>query len=203
MNRKQKGFSLLELLVSMLIVSVAMLGFAALQAYSSRALSSSYARTSETAVFQDFIKLFQVSNYSVSNLAWGGEQEIDFNCANAKTQLKYQGQAVSPVSVLANGVEDVCTRLARSPAIVSQAVRFRLTRNSTALSKLNSYQLTISFAYVPKKKGDRTDQNGNDVVVSLDNLDNYCPITGNVNDEILNKRRIEHGVVCNRIEVLL
>ena len=37
---KRNGFSLVELLVSMLIVSIAMLGFAALQAYSARALNS-------------------------------------------------------------------------------------------------------------------------------------------------------------------
>ena len=57
---KRNGFSLVELLVSMLIVSIAMLGFAALQAYSARALNSSYQKTSEVSVFQDLIKVFQV-----------------------------------------------------------------------------------------------------------------------------------------------
>ena len=68
---KRNGFSLVELLVSMLIVSIAMLGFAALQAYSARALNSSYQKTSEVSVFQDLIKVFQVSNKPLSNeLKW-------------------------------------------------------------------------------------------------------------------------------------
>ncbi len=75
MLRKQKGFSLLELMVSMLIVSIALLGYAALQAYSTRALSGSYSRTSETAVLNDFVKLFQVSTRSVSTLDWPTETE--------------------------------------------------------------------------------------------------------------------------------
>ena len=70
MSVKQKGFSLIELLVSMLIVSIAMLGFAALQAHSARALSGTFARTSETAIFNDFIKLFQVSNRALISLNW-------------------------------------------------------------------------------------------------------------------------------------
>ena len=198
MSRKQHGFSLLELLVSMLIVSIAMLGFAALQAYSSRALSGSFTRASETAVFNDFIKLFQVSNIAVKRMPWNNNV-INFTCDNADTALLYQGAAVTESSSLGRGVIDVCDQIDRAPGIVAHDIAFRLVRTETGFEGLKSYSLIISFAYIPKKAGTRTDQ-----TTDVDpTVNEYCPVGADTSTEALNKKRVADGVVCSQVEVLL
>lgn len=196
MSRKQKGFSLLELLVSMLIVSIAMLGFAGLQAYSSRALSGTFARTSETAVFNEFVKLFQVSSIAVSKLQWPASNTINFTCGNADTLTYADGST----SALASGVEDICAQLARVRGIVASDIAFSLQRqNNNGLDSLVAYSLTISFAYIPKKAGVRTDQTA-DVTPTVAR---FCPINGPTDTEELNRLRVAEGVVCSKVEVML
>ena len=138
---KRNGFSLVELLVSMLIVSIAMLGFAALQAYSARALNSSYQKTSEVSVFQDLIKVFQVSNKPLSNeLNWSADT-VDFSCDNVNDVLvNSENKAISLVpSILAacskyekvglNGNED-------------SDLKIRLSRNKIT-NAMYSYSLEL------------------------------------------------------------
>lgn len=199
---KQNGFSLLELLVSMLIVSIAMLGFAALQANSSRTLNSSYARTSESAMFQDFIKLFQVSNKAVSALRWGSENTIRFDCDNAEEKLLYSLSSIADdPSVLANGVVDLCNRLDNVPAIINYDIDFMLTRvQNSSFNVLNSYTLVISFAYLPKKTGVRTDQTNDYVEVTTDR---FCPVDADASTPDKNETRVANGVVCSKVEVML
>ncbi len=194
---KQKGFSLIELMISMFIVSIAMLGFAVLQTFSARALSSSYARTTQTAVLQEFVKIFQVGNIPLGDLSWGGNQDITFDCENAVQQLR---DARTGGSVLGNGVKAVCGRMDDAPGVLGHDVVFGLHRNELIPNKLSSYTLSISFAYLPKRPGRVADEAaGDDVDVTADG---YCPLTGYDTEEF-NKKRVQDNVVCSHVEVML
>ena len=203
MSVKQKGFSLIELLVSMLIVSIAMLGFAALQAHSARALSGSFARTSETAIFNDFIKLFQVSNRALISLNWDAQgNAINFNCTTGAGQLKYKNN--SDLSVLADGVDVLCDKVENASGIIAHDIAFRLTRTPTTVQTLNSYSLKISYAYIPKQAGVKDDQTPDESVNVT--VASYCPLGGDEDSDVddgLNTARIRDRVVCSRVEVML
>lgn len=206
MSVKQKGFSLIELLVSMLIVSIAMLGFAALQAHSARALSGTFARTSETAIFNDFIKLFQVSNRALISLNWDANgNTIDFDCTSGTGgagQLKYKNN--SDISVLADGVGVLCDKIENASGIIAHDIAFRLTRTPTAVQTLNSYSLKISYAYIPKQAGVKDDQTPDESVNVT--VASYCPLDGDEDSDVddeLNTARIRDRVVCSRVEVML
>ena len=203
MSVKQKGFSLIELLVSMLIVSIAMLGFAALQAHSARALSGTFARTSETAIFNDFIKLFQVSNRALISLNWDANgNTINFDCTSGASQLRYKNN--SDLSVLADGVDVLCDKVENASGIIAHDIAFRLTRTPTTVQTLNSYSLKISYAYIPKQAGVKDDQTPDESVNVT--VASYCPLDGDEDSDVdneLNTARIKDRVVCSRVEVML
>lgn len=203
---KRNGFSLVELLVSMLIVSIAMLGFAALQAYSARALNSSYQKTSEVSVFQDLIKVFQVSNKPLSSeLNWAANT-VDFSCDNVNDVLvNSENKAISLVpSILAacskyekvglNGNED-------------SDLRIRLSRNEIT-NTMYSYSLEVNMAYKLKRASYSKAEGSSDNTYADDSqevrVDIFCPFRSNENDEDeLNNLRIRNNVACSHVEVML
>lgn len=207
---KRNGFSLVELLVSMLIVSIAMLGFAALQAYSARALNSSYQKTSEVSVFQDLIKVFQVSNKPLSNeLKWPADptKPVEFSCNNVNDVLvNSENKAISLVpSILAacskyekvglNGNED-------------SDLKIRLSRNKIT-NTMYSYSLEVNMAYRLKRASYSRAEGSSDDTYEDKNedvkVDSFCPFIGSsekTNDE-LNTERIKNNVACSHVEVML
>ena len=203
---KRNGFSLVELLVSMLIVSIAMLGFAALQAYSARALNSSYQKTSEVSVFQDLIKVFQVSNKPLSNeLNWSADT-VDFSCDNVNDVLvNSENKAISLVpSILAacskyekvglNGNED-------------SDLQIRLSRNEIT-NTMYSYSLEINMAYKLKRASYSKAEGSSDYTYADESkavtVETFCPFKGSEDGEDeLNNRRIKNNVACSHVEVML
>ena len=203
---KRNGFSLVELLVSMLIVSIAMLGFAALQAYSARALNSSYQKTSEVSVFQDLIKVFQVSNKPLSNeLKWPADT-VDFSCDNVNDVLvNSENKAISLVpSILAacskyekvglNGNED-------------SDLRIRLSRNKIT-NTMYSYSLEINMAYKLKRASYSKAEGSSDDTYADESkavtAETFCPFKGGeVGEDELNNLRIKNNVACSHVEVML
>ncbi|MBQ4489010.1 MAG: prepilin-type N-terminal cleavage/methylation domain-containing protein [Ruminobacter sp.] len=203
---KRNGFSLVELLVSMLIVSIAMLGFAALQAYSARALNSSYQKTSEVSVFQDLIKVFQVSNKPLSNeLKWPADT-VDFSCDNVNDVLvNSENKAISLVpSILAacskyekvglNGNED-------------SDLRIRLSRNKIT-NTMYSYSLEINMAYKLKRASYSKAEGSSDNTYADESkavtVETFCPFKGSEDGEDeLNNLRIKNNVACSHVEVML
>lgn len=189
---KRNGFSLVELLVSMLIVSIAMLGFAALQAYSSRALNSSYQRTEEVSVFQDLIKVFQVSNRPLSNeLVWNNENKFKFNCSDGNLGEILKNKNGKPIS-LVRGIEAACAKATASRT--ESRINISLSRIKLGESPLFSYTLQINMAYKLKKssyvsKEDKT----------LDEVD-FCPFE---EPEKMNAERIKYNIACSHVEVML
>lgn len=203
---KRNGFSLVELLVSMLIVSIAMLGFAALQAYSARALNSSYQKTSEVSVFQDLIKVFQVSNKPLSNeLKWPADT-VDFSCDNVNGVLvNSENKAISLVpSILAacskyekvglNGNED-------------SDLRIRLSRNKIT-NTMYSYSLEVNMAYKLKRASYSKAEGSSDNTYADESkavtVETFCPFKGSEDGEDeLNNLRIKNNVACSHVEVML
>ena len=203
---KRNGFSLVELLVSMLIVSIAMLGFAALQAYSARALNSSYQKTSEVSVFQDLIKVFQVSNKPLSNeLKWPADT-VDFSCDNVNDVLvNSENKAISLVpSILAacskyekvglNGNED-------------SDLRIRLSRNKIT-NTMYSYSLEVNMAYKLKRASYSKAEGSSDNTYADESkavtVETFCPFKGSEDGEDeLNNLRIKNNVACSHVEVML
>ena len=203
---KRNGFSLVELLVSMLIVSIAMLGFAALQAYSARALNSSYQKTSEVSVFQDLIKVFQVSNKPLSSeLNWAADT-VDFSCDNVNDVLvNSENKAISLVpSILAacskyekvglNGNED-------------SDLQIRLSRNEIT-NTMYSYSLEINMAYRLKRASYSKAEGSSDNTYADDSkavtVETFCPFKGGeVGEDELNNLRIKNNVACSHVEVML
>lgn len=203
---KRNGFSLVELLVSMLIVSIAMLGFAALQAYSARALNSSYQKTSEVSVFQDLIKVFQVSNKPLSNeLKWPADT-VDFSCDNVNDVLvNSENKAISLVpSILAacskyekvglNGNED-------------SDLKIRLSRNKIT-NAMYSYSLEVNMAYKLKRASYSKAEGSSDYTYADESkavtVETFCPFKGGeVGEDELNNLRIKNNVACSHVEVML
>ena len=203
---KRNGFSLVELLVSMLIVSIAMLGFAALQAYSARALNSSYQKTSEVSVFQDLIKVFQVSNKPLSSeLNWAADT-VDFSCDNVNDVLvNSENKAISLVpSILAacskyekvglNGNED-------------SDLKIRLSRNKIT-NAMYSYSLEVNMAYKLKRASYSKAEGSSDDTYADESkavtVETFCPFKGSEDGEDeLNNRRIKNNVACSHVEVML
>ena len=203
---KRNGFSLVELLVSMLIVSIAMLGFAALQAYSARALNSSYQKTSEVSVFQDLIKVFQVSNKPLSNeLRWPADT-VDFSCDNVNDVLvNSENKAISLVpSILAacskyekvglNGNED-------------SDLKIRLSRNKIT-NAMYSYSLEVNMAYKLKRASYSKAEGSSDYTYADESkavtVETFCPFKGSEDGEDeLNNLRIKNNVACSHVEVML
>lgn len=203
---KRNGFSLVELLVSMLIVSIAMLGFAALQAYSARALNSSYQKTSEVSVFQDLIKVFQVSNKPLSNeLKWPADT-VDFSCDNVNDVLvNSENKAISLVpSILAacskyekvglNGNED-------------SDLKIRLSRNKIT-NTMYSYSLEVNMAYKLKRASYSKAEGSSDNTYADESkavtVETFCPFKGSEDGEDeLNNLRIKNNVACSHVEVML
>ena len=203
---KRNGFSLVELLVSMLIVSIAMLGFAALQAYSARALNSSYQKTSEVSVFQDLIKVFQVSNKPLSSeLNWAADT-VDFSCDNVNDVLvNSENKAISLVpSILAacskyekvglNGNED-------------SDLRIRLSRNKIT-NTMYSYSLEVNMAYKLKRASYSKAEGSSDNTYADESkavtAETFCPFKGGeVGEDELNNLRIKNNVACSHVEVML
>lgn len=203
---KRNGFSLVELLVSMLIVSIAMLGFAALQAYSARALNSSYQKTSEVSVFQDLIKVFQVSNKPLSNeLNWSADT-VDFSCDNVNDVLvNSENKAISLVpSILAacskyekvglNGNED-------------SDLKIRLSRNKIT-NTMYSYSLEVNMAYKLKRASYSKAEGSSDDTYADESkavtAETFCPFKGGeVGEDELNNLRIKNNVACSHVEVML
>ena len=203
---KRNGFSLVELLVSMLIVSIAMLGFAALQAYSARALNSSYQKTSEVSVFQDLIKVFQVSNKPLSSeLNWAADT-VDFSCDNVNDVLvNSENKAISLVpSILAacskyekvglNGNED-------------SDLQIRLSRNKIT-NTMYSYSLEVNMAYKLKRASYSKAEGSSDNTYADESkavtAETFCPFKGGeVGEDELNNLRIKNNVACSHVEVML
>lgn len=68
--RQQRGFTMIEILVSMVIVAIGLLGLVALQATAQQAQTESYSRAQALALLQDMVERINANRYAVSCFAF-------------------------------------------------------------------------------------------------------------------------------------
>jgi type IV pilus assembly protein PilV len=92
-NRREFGFSLVEVMVSVLVTSVSLLGMAGMQITSKRAGHEAIQRTAATAMAMDILERMRsnpqaVAAYSAAAIGGGSiEAEPSPNCSNDDTEI--------------------------------------------------------------------------------------------------------------------
>ena len=145
-----KGFTLIELVISMLVVAVAMLGFAALMAYSSRSIHSGYTKSAGTNAIQGVMRVLQSNREML--------KEINFGTKNVVT-LKDTDISKLPDGVAKEMVDEAFTRAANIPGVSlgtnnrnCSLLEIQITRtpikegfNDLEIATLISYNITKHF----------------------------------------------------------
>ncbi len=205
---KQKGFSLIELLISLFIVAIAMLGFAALQSYGSRTINASYGKQSGSLALNSYIRLFESSYEGIKDLNWDRSGNITVTCSNSDVMLKISGNTV-PAKALKNAFDSLCNQYFNGDKNINAdilasdfAVALERTKNVDNITDLDIYKATIALAYRPIRQGKREQ----DEITADDKpitVAGYCPLNADNDNAEMAQLRITDNVVCNRVEVSL
>lgn len=207
-----KGFTLIELVISMLVVAVAMLGFAALMAYSSRSIHSGYTKSAGTNAIQGVMRVLQSNREMLKGIKDG---EWNNNVVTLKdtdiSKLPLPGMAKKMVG-------EAFTRAANIPGVSLgtnnrncslleiQITRTPITENFN--DKLVTFQVEAHFLYRPLAT--QSQNNKGDVGCILTSggalMDNLCPFVNNAETKkTANARiaRINNGLVCDILRTTL
>ena len=213
-----KGFTLIELVISMLVVAVAMLGFAALMAYSSRSIHSGYTKSAGTNAIQGVMRVLQSNREMLKHIEFGNENVVTLNDTNI-SEL--------PDGVAQKMVQEAFTRAANIPGVSLddnngncslleiQITRTPITNNFN--DKLVTFQVEAHFLYKPlvaQSKNNEDDTGcvltGNDAL----SMNGLCPFSNNATTEQTEQSdkdkskdpveaRIENGLVCDILRTTL
>lgn len=212
-----KGFTLIELVISMLVVAVAMLGFAALMAYSSRSIHSGYTKSAGTNAIQGVMRVLQSNREMLKGIKFG----------NGKVVLNDTNISELPDGVAQKMVQEAFTRAANIPGVSLddnngncslleiQITRTPITNNFN--DKLVTFQVEAHFLYKPlvaQSKNNEDDTGcvltGNDAL----SMNGLCPFSNNATTEQTEQSdkdkskdpveaRIEKGLVCDILRTTL
>jgi len=201
-----KGFTLIELVISMLVVAVAMLGFAALMAYSSRSIHSGYTKSAGTNAIQGVMRVLQSNREML--------KKINFGTKNVVT-LKDTDISKLPDGVAKEMVDEAFTRAANIPGVSLgtnnrncslleiQITRTPITENFN--DKLVTFQVEAHFLYRPLAT--QSQNNRGDVGCILTSggalMDNLCPFVNNAETKKTADARINNGLVCDVLRTTL
>lgn len=197
-----KGFTLIELVISMLVVAVAMLGFAALMAYSSRSIHSGYTKSAGTNAIQGVMRVLQSNREMLKDINFGTENEVT---------LKDTDIRKLPDGVAKEMVEEAFTRAANIPGVSlgtngnnCSLLEIKITRTPIieGSNDLVTFQVEAHFLYRPLAT--QSQNNKGDVGCILTSggalMDNLCPF-GNI--EKTAEARINNGLVCDILRTTL
>lgn len=203
-----KGFTLIELVISMLVVAVAMLGFAALMAYSSRSIHSGYTKSAGTNAIQGVMRVLQSNREMLKKIKDG-----EWN--NNVVTLKDTDISKLPDGVAKEMVDEAFTRAANIPGVSLgtnnrncslleiQITRTPITENFN--DKLVTFQVEAHFLYRPLAT--QSQNNKGDVGCILTTggalMDNLCPFVNNAETDKVRKARINNGLVCDILRTTL
>lgn len=203
-----KGFTLIELVISMLVVAVAMLGFAALMAYSSRSIHSGYTKSAGTNAIQGVMRVLQSNREMLKDIEDG-----EWN--NNVVTLKDTDISKLPDGVAKEMVEEAFTRAANIPGVSLgtnnrncslleiQITRTPITENFN--DKLVTFQVEAHFLYRPLAT--QSQNNKGDVGCILTTggalMDNLCPFVNNAETKKTADARINNGLVCDILRTTL
>lgn len=208
-----KGFTLIELVISMLVVAVAMLGFAALMAYSSRSIHSGYTKSAGTNAIQGVMRVLQSNREMLKGIKDG---EWNNNVVTLKdTDIS---KLPLPDGMAKKMVGEAFTRAANIPGVSLgtnnrncslleiQITRTPITENFN--DKLVTFQVEAHFLYRPLAT--QSQNNKGDVGCILTSggalMDNLCPFVNNAETKkTANARiaRINNGLVCDILRTTL
>ena len=197
-----KGFTLIELVISMLVVAVAMLGFAALMAYSSRSIHSGYTKSAGTNAIQGVMRVLQSNREMLKGINFDGDV----------VTLKDTDISKLPDGVAKEMVKEAFTRAANIPGVSlgtngnnCSLLEIKITRTPITENfndKLVTFQVEAHFLYRPLAT--QSQNNKGDVGCILTSggalMDNLCPF-GNI--EKTAEARINNGLVCDILRTTL
>lgn len=202
-----KGFTLIELVISMLVVAVAMLGFAALMAYSSRSIHSGYTKSAGTNAIQGVMRVLQSNREML--------KYINFGTGDVVT-LKDTDISKLPDGVAKEMVKEAFTRAANIPGVSlgtnnrnCSLLEIQITKNHIPTQegvndKLVTFQVEAHFLYRPLAT--QSQNNKDDVGCILTSggalMANLCPFdTKKTADARI--ARINNGLVCDILRTTL
>ena len=199
--KRNKGFSLIELLVSLLVVSIALLGFAALQAFSARTIRSSEYKNVGNEITQSFVKYLQMSQDSMRDVNWANGN-ILFSCGN-----NIANNGIGLPQRLTDGLNDLCSTVNGAVAgIAGNDLLLQFVRQTPGGLNDNYayYSVNLRYAYRPlraqQEAGVAELADGDITVVR------FCPFADNPPEQELADQaadRVTNNVVCDIVEVRL
>lgn len=201
-----KGFTLIELVISMLVVAVAMLGFAALMAYSSRSIHSGYTKSAGTNAIQGVMRVLQSNREML--------KDIKFDEGNVVT-LNDTDISKLPDGVAKEMVDEAFTRAANIPGVSPWGDRncslleIQITRTpiKEGFNDLVTFQVEAHFLYRPLAA--QSKNNEDDVGCKLNgegaSMGDLCPFGNNADEQTaeVRKARINNGLVCDILRTTL
>ena len=207
-----KGFTLIELVISMLVVAVAMLGFAALMAYSSRSIHSGYTKSAGTNAIQGVMRVLQSNREMLKDINFGTENVVTLNDTDISKL---------PDGVAKEMVDEAFTRAANIPGVSlginnrnCSLLEIQITRTPITEifnDKLVTFQVEAHFLYRPLAT--QSQNNNGDVGCILIGggalMDNLCPFVNNAETKktadarIARIARINNGLVCDILRTTL
>lgn len=203
-----KGFTLIELVISMLVVAVAMLGFAALMAYSSRSIHSGYTKSAGTNAIQGVMRVLQSNREMLKDIKDG-----EWN--NNVVTLKDTDISKLPLPDMAKKmVGEAFTRAANIPGVSPwgdrncslleiQITRTPITENFN--DKLVTFQVEAHFLYRPLAAQSKNNEDDVGCELEGDSMGDLCPFGNNADEQTaeVRKARIDKGLVCDILRTTL
>ncbi len=201
-----KGFTLIELVISMLVVAVAMLGFAALMAYSSRSIHSGYTKSAGTNAIQGVMRVLQSNREMLKDINFGTRNVVTLNDTDISKL---------PDGVAKEMVDEAFTRAANIPGVSPWGDRncslleIQITRTpiKEGFNDLVTFQVEAHFLYRPLAA--QSKNNEDDVGCELNNegasMGDLCPFGNNADEQTaeVRKARIDNGLVCDILRTTL
>ena len=139
LHQRQKGFSLLEVLITLTITALALLGAADLQLRAMQTGQSSQARTQAVLLASDLAETIE-SNKQVEALKPGAYTFDSANPAAAAADC-----AASPCSYPQRAAYDLSLWNSEIPLLLPQASRWRVSASANA-SGLTTYTISIDWS---------------------------------------------------------
>lgn len=157
---RQAGFSLLEVLIALLILSIGLLGHSKIQALSIRASTDAHLRTEATFLANDMIERMRANRPAVASNYYAGINYAAIDCSAAPASICSEGMAgsASVCSTTAMADEDAFTWTCDvrsslpggSVAVSSAAGVYSVAVNWNGLDESgNGVPGTVSTTFIP------------------------------------------------------
>lgn len=201
-----KGFTLIELVISMLVVAVAMLGFAALMAYSSRSIHSGYTKSAGTNAIQGVMRVLQSNREMLKDINFGTKNVVTLNDTDISKL---------PDGVAKEMVDEAFTRAANIPGVSPWGDRncslleIQITRTpiKEGFNDLVTFQVEAHFLYRPlaAQSKNNEDDVGCELNIEGASMGDLCPFGNNADEQTaeVRKARIDNGLVCDILRTTL